>query len=124
MCRPSYWLLSKCSLVLLCVLGVSVPSQGADADRGQVLYDAWCDRCHAAGVHVRKARRAKSFLEIRAQVSRWSAELGAPWTDAEIDAVTRYLNRRYYAFPCPQNVCGVGQASIGRASADFRIEGR
>ena len=35
----------------------------------------------------------------------WDRQTGALWRDDEIDAVTRYLNERYYRFPCPAAVC-------------------
>jgi hypothetical protein len=57
-------------------------------------------------VHARTVRSAKSFAQVRAWVVNWDRQTGALWRDDEIDAVTRYLNERYYRFPCPAQVCG------------------
>ena len=86
----------------------------ADPGRGSVLYETRCSACHASSVHQRNARKAKSFDGLRAQVLRWSAEVGGSWSGDEIDDVTLYLNQRYYRFPCPQSVCKADQASLAR----------
>jgi len=115
-----------CATSLLCVL---LPAQSAEAERGRALYEARCDRCHGVSVHVREARKATSFKGVREQVARWNVELGGTWSGDEIDDVTVYLNKRYYAFPCPESVCGGGQAAgesgrnHARSSADPRLRG-
>ena len=100
--------------VCACALVTGVSAQAADAERGRALYEARCDLCHRSSVHVREARKATSFEELRRQVARWNAEIGgAAWSRDEIDDVTFYLNGRYYRFPCPGGVCGGGQAKSG-----------
>ncbi len=79
--------------------------------RGQALYEARCDRCHDSGVHQRATRVAKTFAQVRDSVVRWDRELGAVWRSEEIDLVTRYLNNRYYAYPCPKEICGAERAA-------------
>ncbi|MGP1675785.1 MAG: hypothetical protein ACTS6J_01340 [Burkholderiales bacterium] len=86
----------------------------ADAARGKILYETRCIACHESSVHKPDARKAKSFVGLRAQVLRWSAEVGRVWTADEVDDVTLYLNQRYYRFPCPQQLCRADQASIAR----------
>ena len=86
----------------------------ADTERGKILYETRCSACHASSVHNRDARKARSFDGLRAQVLRWSAEVGGAWTADEVDDVTLYLNQRYYRFPCPQKLCKADQASIAR----------
>jgi hypothetical protein len=102
--------------VLGCLMCVPGPAYGADADRGKALYEARCDSCHGSGIHVREARKATSFDGIRAQVARWTGELGGGWSVEEIDDVTVYLNSRYYFFACPESVCRRGQAGISPGS--------
>ncbi|MFA5913521.1 MAG: cytochrome C [Burkholderiales bacterium] len=96
--------------------GAAVPSaaQAADAERGKVLYETRCNACHESSVHNRSARKAKSFASLRAQVLRWSEQVGGSWNAEEIDAVTLYLNQRYYRFPCPQSLCKADQAALTR----------
>lgn len=104
--------------LLACAMCAPALAMGAEAGRGRALYDTACNRCHDTSVHARRARKAKSFPAIRAQVVRWSTELGAGWSREEIDDVTVYLNGRYYFFECPQLLCRVGPTAsdIGRRS--------
>ena len=113
-------------LVVGCVTWVLPSAYGADADRGRAFYEARCDLCHSTGVHVRESRKAISFEGLRAQVVRWSGELGGAWSADDIDDVTMYLNNRYYFFPCPESVCRRGQArnESGRNPAHSRVEGK
>jgi hypothetical protein len=95
--------------ILTAVLSVAASSafaQSPEIGRGRALYEIRCGLCHDRSVHQRNARAAKSFAEIRAAVARWDRELGAAWRGDEVDAVTRYLNDRYYHYPCPRSVCG------------------
>ncbi|TXH47068.1 MAG: hypothetical protein E6Q93_28755 [Burkholderiaceae bacterium] len=92
--------------------GVSAQVGPAGLTRGQALYEARCDRCHDRSVHARDKRAAKSFAEVRAQVVRWDRALGALWRSDEIDVVTRYLNHRYYQYPCPREICGTEGADL------------
>jgi hypothetical protein len=78
---------------------------GDETAPGRALYEARCDVCHDKSVHNREARKSRNVGEIRQWVSRWNTELGGAWKDDEIDAVTRYLNQRFYKFPCPPRIC-------------------
>ncbi len=83
-------------------------AQAAQADSlGAALYESRCTGCHERSVHSRSPRRAGTFDQIRAYVWRWDRHLGGAWNRDEVDAVARYLNERYYHFPCPQEVCGL-----------------
>jgi len=106
--------------LLACAMCAPALTMGADAGRGRALYETACNRCHDTSVHARRARKARSFPAIRAQVVRWSTEIGAGWSREEIDDVTVYLNGRYYFFDCPQRLCRVGPTAsdIGRRSDD------
>ncbi len=88
-------------------------AQSPEIARGQALYDARCGLCHDKSVHQRTPRSAKTFAEIRGFVVRWDRELGALWRADELDAVTRYLNDRYYRYSCPASVCGSERAQSG-----------
>jgi hypothetical protein len=88
--------------------GASWPSAAADSDRGMVLYEARCVACHSTSVHNRENRKAKTFADVREWISRWSNFLGSDWGPTEIDDVTRYVNEKFYNFPCPNEICAVG----------------
>jgi mono/diheme cytochrome c family protein len=102
------------ALLALSLAGLSGAQAAADAERGKILYETRCSACHASSVHQRSARKAKSFDGLRAQVLRWSTEVGGSWSADEIDDVALYLNQRYYRFPCPQSVCKADRASLAR----------
>jgi mono/diheme cytochrome c family protein len=98
----------------LCLAGLSGALAAANAERGKLLYETRCSACHEGSVHNRSARKAKSFDSLRAQVLRWSKEVGGSWTKDDVDDVTLYLNQRYYRFNCPSIVCKANQASLAR----------
>lgn len=84
------------------------------SSRGELLYDAHCVECHTAQVHWRERRQARDWATLKSEVIRWqdSARLG--WSDADVDAVTRHLNRSIYHFAEPQAQAR-GTVSAGRA---------
>lgn len=90
------------------VSGAAWRVSAADRDRGMVLYEARCVACHGSGVHTRENRRARDFEDVREWVTRWSNFLGSDWGPPEIDDVSRYVNERYYGFPCPVDICSLG----------------
>lgn len=80
-------------------------AQPQSFERGRALYETRCIACHDRSVHRRESRLAVDFAGLRAQVLRWSETAGGEWKGEEIDAVTAYLNDRYYRYPCPPAVC-------------------
>jgi mono/diheme cytochrome c family protein len=102
--------------VLLAVAGMPTAAAQAIA-RGQALYETKCVACHERSVHRREARRAVDVPTLRAEVARWSANAGGDWQAEEIDAVTAYLNDRYYRYPCPPTICREpARAQAGRGT--------
>ncbi|MFO1301131.1 MAG: hypothetical protein U1F17_12260 [Burkholderiaceae bacterium] len=104
MVRRRWYVLAAWLVALAC--SAPVAAAAADAAQGRTLYEIRCGGCHDRSVHARTVRSAKSFAQVRAWVVNWDRQTGALWRDDEIDAVTRYLNERYYRFPCPVEVCG------------------
>lgn len=82
--------------VLLFVLSLSAPSFAADFDRGRALYENHCQSCHEDWAHTRDNRKVATLDGLRTRVASWSAHSGLNWGTEEINAVTRYLNRRFY----------------------------
>lgn len=103
MLRTAAWLVAGLGMLAGGGPALAAP---ADAAQGQALYETRCGGCHDRSVHARRVRSAKSFAQVRAWVESWNRHTGSLWRDDEIDAVTRYLNDRYYGFPCPAEVCG------------------
>lgn len=102
---------------LAAFVGLPAAHAQADASRGQTLYEAHCSACHDRSVHGRAVRTARTFEQVREQVVRWQREVGVAWQAEDVDAVTIYLNQRYYRFPCPTTVCAAPRASVPPASA-------
>jgi hypothetical protein len=86
---------------------------GANAERGGELYESRCGECHSESVHGREKRVATDFSEVRRWVSRWNENLKLRWGDEEIDDVTVYLNKTYYRYACPPQVCKVVSLAPG-----------
>ncbi len=81
------------------------------AARGELLYATHCQACHTTQVHWRAKRLAKDWAALAAQVERWQANARLGWSGEDIDAVTRYLNARFYRFPEAGPPVGGGPAA-------------
>ncbi len=90
-----------------------------DADRGEVLYAAQCGDCHTTHVHWRDQRLAKNWELVRAWVRHWDRFNELKWSEDDITAVARYLNRLYYHYPEPvQREGATGAAPPAMPSAN------
>lgn len=72
---------------------------GMEESRGEMLYQNHCIACHTTQVHWRDQRLATDWGSLRGQVRRWERNTGLSWSDDDVEAVSEYLNRRYYDFP-------------------------
>ena len=84
---------------ILCLLAVGfalAASPGADAARGELLYDTHCIACHNAQVHWRGRKLVTDWASLRDQVRRWQDIQRLGWREDDIILVARYLNERYY----------------------------
>ena len=94
-------------VAIVIIVAATRSASAADTQRGLALYESRCSTCHAESVHGRKNRVAKDFDAVRGWVARWSDNLRLGWSAEEIEDVTAYLNRKYYRYPCPPDVCKV-----------------
>lgn len=89
-------------------LGAQPMSRGGEGgratSRAQALYDTHCGHCHTEQVHWRDRRLVTDWASLKAQVFRWQSNAGQQWGDADVDAVARYLNARFYRFDAPPRV--------------------
>ena len=67
--------------------------------RGELLYSTHCIACHTSKMHWRDNRQATDWNSLQTQVRRWQGTAMLQWNDADIRAVTGYLNQTYYRFP-------------------------
>jgi mono/diheme cytochrome c family protein len=90
-------MLLAAAAALLC----SSTALAQDTQRGRLLYENTCTECHGRSVLSRKDRIATNYDEIRTQVERWRKQARAPWTAAEVEDVTAWLNQAVYRFKPP-----------------------
>lgn len=90
------------------VLMASVPLAGADVSRGRLLYENHCIACHDTQIHWRQNRRATDWASLRVQVREWQTRAHLNWSDADIDAVARYLNDSIYHLGRPERRTAAG----------------
>lgn len=88
--------------------GGSLANPAPDTPRGEMLYTTHCIACHTTQVHWRENRLANDWHSLTAQVRRWQSNEGLSWNDADILAVTRYLNTLYYHFPEDEKAASSG----------------
>lgn len=89
------------SLALLAFLWLPI---GASAEAGKgisakQLHEQHCLACHTTGIYTRPTRFISTKGALHAQVARCAREAArVDWSEAQVDAVTEYLNDRYYGF--------------------------
>ncbi len=94
-------------IVAALILGVAAPSGNAQSvtDRGKMLYELRCGDCHNSSLHQRSRPVARNYEDVRAWVRHWSGVEGMGWEKQDVDAVTQYLNERFYKYLCPGDTC-------------------
>jgi hypothetical protein len=90
--------MSLLQTVLVAGALLSVPSWVMAESRGELLYSTHCIACHTTQMHWRDQRLATDFDGLKGWVNRWQTTLSLAWSDDDILAVTRHLNRTYYGF--------------------------
>lgn len=92
---------ARCYFVItatLLSLYLSTSAEGADGERGKLLYENHCLDCHERTVHLRDNHKVKSLDDLRAQVIRWAQNQKLAWGVTEVSDVVDYLNERYYHY--------------------------
>ena len=86
---------------ILLLLSNAYASEGVEGNQlldGGELHEKSCVRCHDDKVYKRKDRKIKSYQKLEHQVNRCNGPAKANWNNDQINAVTDYLNDRYYKF--------------------------
>ena len=86
---------------LIAAVAVIAQAQMPSTARGELLYTTHCQGCHTTQVHWREKRLAGDWAGLTAQVERWQKNANLGWSGEDVDAVSRYLNARYYRFATP-----------------------
>lgn len=83
-------------LITICA---AAHASDARVDRGELLYETHCLACHTEQMHWREQRLVTDLESLAMQVQRWETVTRAGWSNEDIEAVVRYLNKVYYRFP-------------------------
>jgi hypothetical protein len=84
------------SAAVMLALGTAVPAS-AEFD-AHAFHDSNCMACHGTEVYTRSDRRIRSYPSLEAQVARCDANLGTKLFPEDLQALTDYLNTKYYKF--------------------------
>lgn len=98
------------ALAMATLLGVLAPALSAHAQapaqapaqsqgRGELLYSTHCITCHTTEMHWRDKKAAIDWTSLMFQVRRWQDASGLGWSESDVEAVSRYLNERFYRYP-------------------------
>ena len=97
------------TILMVLLAGNSLFVQAGDVQRGKVLHDENCTKCHislvggdGSGIYVREDRRIESYSALYKQVKRCKTSLGVPWPEHQIEDVITYLNSTFYKFKVPE----------------------
>ena len=75
---------------------LALPMTARSEDRGRMLYENHCVACHESTVHIREARKVKSYADLERYANHFAKLAGVEWSDAEKILVIEYLNRTHY----------------------------
>lgn len=89
--------------LILAITGFSpITAQAIDAE---TLHDASCTDCHSrmtggdgSLLYTREERLVHNQTELLARVNRCAVGAQSEWSDAEIKAVSHYLDEQFYLF--------------------------
>ena len=73
-------------------------AEGADSERGRLLYENHCLACHETLAYMREAHKVRSLSDLRVQVIRWAQNQKLEWGKDEVNDVVNYLDNQYYHY--------------------------
>ncbi|MFM9968041.1 MAG: hypothetical protein ACKVQK_06540 [Burkholderiales bacterium] len=98
--RHSRWIWILLLALVLAVIANSVAAQtvAQGAANGRVMYETYCGDCHYERIHQRDRARSKvsTLADLRAQITRWSAQTKRGYSPQELADIAEYLNQSYY----------------------------
>ena len=80
------------------LLALTTSAALADSAKGKKLHDAQCMKCHDTSVYTRPKHFISSRDALRKQVNRCHQNVGAQWSDEDINDVVQYLDETFYKF--------------------------
>ena len=73
-------------------------SNSQELERGRMLYENHCLKCHESRIHIREQHKVKSLGNLDKEIIRWVKELKLEWQGKELRDVSIYLNQTFYKF--------------------------
>lgn len=86
------------SALLLFFIFSGMASAQSSPAKGELLYETYCIQCHDSTVHIRAKNKARNLDDIRYFVNRWQTQLELKWSEFDIEAVSRYVNDKFYQY--------------------------
>lgn len=74
------------------------PAAAQDAPDAQALHQQHCVKCHGPEVYTRPDHQITTLKALGERVRWCESQLELRWFDEDIDAVTAYVNDRFYHF--------------------------
>ena len=68
------------------------------ADKGKLLFEDQCTRCHSTELFTREDRGVKNLEVLKTRVKVCSISAKSNWGEEEISTVVEYLNKNFYKF--------------------------
>ena len=81
---------------IVSLMFLALPITVYGEDRGRMLYQNHCVACHESRVHIREARKVKTYADLEQFTRRFAGLAGVEWNDADMILVIEYLNRTHY----------------------------
>ncbi len=80
------------------LLALTTGNALADSAKGKKLHDAQCMKCHDTSVYTRPKHFISNRDALTKQVNRCHQNVGAQWSDEDINDVVQYLDETFYKF--------------------------
>ena len=87
------------SIALLAFTSIAQAEKNEEIyEHGADAHEEHCNKCHTDSVYTRETRFIKSMGALSKQVRRCKDNTGVAWFDEDTEAVTHFLNEKYYKF--------------------------
>ncbi len=95
----NYWFKGLLFFVLSVTVAFAGNKTTLDNHRGAMLYENHCLECHTQQIHWREKKMVTDWKSLITEVDRWQDISGLEWGKSDIEAVSRYLNGKFYHYP-------------------------
>lgn len=90
--------MKKSLKICMITLALALLASPLQADKGKILFEDKCTRCHSTELFTREDRSVKNLEVLKTRVKVCSIAAEAEWADDKISIVVDYLNKNFYKF--------------------------